>query len=157
MTANSKTYPRSLSRLLAVQSLFEMEASRVALTNFLNTFHDRDIASFLDVETVETEYDHTLFEAILKQAVAEQREIDKSVDQALVAKWPIARIDPIFRAIFRAAFAEAQLERTPPKVVISEYIDIARAFDDDKQSIAFTNAVLDHLVKGLQTPKDGSE
>ncbi|MFT7135159.1 MAG: N utilization substance protein B, partial [Akkermansiaceae bacterium] len=66
---------------------------------------------------------------------------------ALVAKWPIARIDPTLRALFRAAGAELRDQDTPPKVVITEYVDVARAFFEGSDEPKFVNAVLDHMAR----------
>jgi N utilization substance protein B len=68
-------------------------------------------------------------------------------DRALVAKWPIARIDPTLRALFRAAGAELRDRAAPPKVVIVEYVDVARAFFPEGREPKFVNAVLDHMAR----------
>lgn len=68
-------------------------------------------------------------------------------DRALVARWPIDRIDPVLRALFRAAGAELLDQATPPKVVINEFVDIARAFFPDGREPKFVNAVLDHMAR----------
>ena len=68
-------------------------------------------------------------------------------DRALVAKWPIARIDPTLRALFRAAGAEILDAGTPPKVAITEYIQVAEAFAPDSKEPRFVNAVLDHMAR----------
>jgi len=68
-------------------------------------------------------------------------------DRALVAKWPIARIDPTLRAVFRAAGAELIEGDAPPKVVIVEYMDVVRAFFPDGKEMNFVNAVLDHMAR----------
>lgn len=80
-------------------------------------------------------------------AVNFQAPIDQATDRALVAKWPIARIDPTLRALFRAAGAELRDTGTPPKVVITEYVDVARAFFPDGKEPKFVNAVLDHMAR----------
>jgi N utilization substance protein B len=67
-------------------------------------------------------------------------------DRALVAKWPIDRIDPVLRALFRAAGAELTEMPTPPKVVITEFVDVAKAFFPDGKEPKFVNAVLDHMA-----------
>ena len=46
----------------------------------------------------------------------DQARIDQMTDRALVARWPIDRIDPTLRALFRAAGAELVATDTPPKV-----------------------------------------
>lgn len=74
-------------------------------------------------------------------------QIDQMTDRGLVAKWPIARIDPTLRALFRAAGAELVATETPPKVIINEYVDVARAFFPEGKEAQFVNAVLDHMAR----------
>jgi N utilization substance protein B len=49
--------------------------------------------------------------------------------------------------LFRAAGAELEDGQTPPKVVITEYVDVAKAFFDDGREPKFVNAVLDHMAR----------
>jgi N utilization substance protein B len=88
-----------------------------------------------------------LFDTILKTAVSQQAKIDQLTHRGLVAKWPIARIDPTLRALFRAAGAELIGKDTPPKVAINEYVDVAKAFFPDGKEAKFVNAVLDHMAR----------
>src|SRR5918999_1130879 len=57
-----------------------------------------------------------------------------------VARWPIDRIDPTLRALFRAAGAELVATDTPPRVTISEYLEVAKAFYPDGKEARFVNA-----------------
>ena len=93
------------------------------------------------------EGDLDLFRQIVDEAVNWQAKVDQMTDRALVAKWPIARIDPVLRALFRAAGAELVATPTPPKVVITEFVDIARAFFPEGKEPKFVNAVLDHMAR----------
>jgi len=81
------------------------------------------------------------------KAVNWQAKIDQMTDRALVAAWPIDRIDPVLRALFRAAGAELVDMVTPPKVAITEYVDVAKAFFPDGKEPKFVNAVLDHMAR----------
>ena len=83
---------------------------------------------------------------VVEKAVNWQGKIDQMTDRALVAKWPIDRIDPVLRALFRAAGAELVDMATPPKVAISEYVDVAKAFFPDGKEPKFVNAVLDFMA-----------
>jgi len=112
---------KSASRLYAVQALF----------------HDGD-------EMAEGDVDH--FRAVINHAVNWQAKIDQMTDRALVAKWPIDRIYPVLRGLFRAAGAELVEMVTPPKVVITEYVDVAKAFFPEGKEPKFVNAVLDHMA-----------
>ena len=94
---------------------------------------------------MEGDLDH--FGAVIDTAVNYQAPIDQATDRALVAKWPIARLDPTLRALFRAAGAELRDSSTPPKVVIVEYVDVAQAFFPDGKETKFVNAVLDHMAR----------
>jgi len=88
-----------------------------------------------------------LFRRLMDDAVNLQAQIDQMTDRALVAKWPIARIDPTLRALFRAAGAEIIAGDTPPKVIITEFVDVARAFFPEGDEPKFANAVLDHMAR----------
>ncbi len=90
------------------------------------------------------------FRALLSAAVTHQARIDQTVDRALVARWPIDRIDPTLRAVFRAAGAELVATDTPPKVTINEYVDVAKAFYPDGKEAKFVNGVLDHMAREAQ-------
>jgi len=87
------------------------------------------------------------FRRVVAGAVNNQARIDQMTDRALVAKWPIARIDPTLRALFRAAGAEMIEGDTPPKVAIVEYVEVALAFFPDGKERGFVNAVLDHMAR----------
>ena len=87
------------------------------------------------------------FADVIEGAVQWQAKIDQMTDRALVAKWPIDRIDPTLRALFRAAGAELMQEGTPPKVVIVEYVDIAKSFFPEGREPKFVNAVLDFMAR----------
>jgi len=92
--------------------------------------------------------DVELFRDILKGVVTRQPAIDHLTDRALVAKWPLGRIDATLRAVFRAAGHElSSRSDIPPKVSIGEYVDVAKAFFADGKEAKFVNAVLDHMAR----------
>ena len=146
LSGNQKRKMRSAARLYAVQALFQMEHSGQTVEAVRSEFLDHRFgAEYEGAEMHEGDVDH--FAQVLDAAVNYQAPIDQATDRALVAKWPIARIDPTLRALFRAAGAELRDPHTPPKVVIVEYMDVARAFFPDGQEIKFVNAVLDHMAR----------
>ncbi|MDK3019452.1 transcription antitermination factor NusB [Pseudodonghicola flavimaris] len=146
LSGNQKRKMKSAARLYAVQALFQMEQSGQTTDQVVREFLDfRFGAEYEDGEMVEG--DAALFRKLVSDAVNYQARIDQMTDRALVAKWPIARIDPTLRGLFRAAGAELTQSTTPPKVVISEFVDIARAFFPDGKEPKFVNAVLDHMAR----------
>ncbi|MBL3569073.1 transcription antitermination factor NusB [Rhodovulum sulfidophilum] len=138
---------RSAARLYAVQALFQMEQSGQGVDTVRREFETwRFGVGYEDGEEL-AEGDADLFRATLEGAVSWQAKIDQMTDRALVAKWPIARIDPTLRALFRAAGAELVEAKAPPKVVITEYVDVAKAFFPEGREPKFVNAVLDHMAR----------
>ena len=146
LSNNQRRKMKSASRLYAVQALFQMEARGQSVEQVLREFEDHRFgATYEEGEFIEGDVD--LFRTLVERAVNYQAPIDQMTDRALVAKWPIARIDPTLRALFRAAGAELRDTGTPPKVVITEYVDVARAFFPETKEPSFVNAVLDHMAR----------
>ena len=143
-----KKQMKSAARLYAVQALFQMESSGQTVESVTKEFETHRFGAIYDEEEMaEGDVDH--FRAVVDHAVNLQAKIDQMTDRALVAKWPIARIDPVIRALFRAAGAELTAMPTPPRVAITEYVDVAKAFFPDGKEPKFVNAVLDHMAHEL--------
>jgi N utilization substance protein B len=146
---NQRRKMKSAARLYAVQALFQMEAAGQTVDQVMTEFKDHRFGEvFDDVEMQEGDLD--TFDGLMEYAVDNQAKIDQMTDRALVAKWPIARIDPTLRALFRAAGAELIQKDTPPKVVIVEFVGVAEAFAPDSKEAKFVNAVLDHMAREAQ-------
>jgi N utilization substance protein B len=145
-TKDEKRQMKSAARLYAVQALFQMEAAGQTVEKVRREFFDFRFGQEVAGEEL-AEADPDLFTKLLDEAVNWQAKIDQMTDRALVAKWPIARIDPTIRALFRAAGAELLDSNTPPKVVITEFVDVARAFFPEGREPKFVNAVLDHMAR----------
>jgi N utilization substance protein B len=146
-----KKQMKSAARLYAVQALFQMESSGQTVESVTKEFETHRFGAIYDEEEMaEGDVDH--FRAVVDHAVNLQAKIDQMTDRALVAKWPIARIDPVIRALFRAAGAELTAMPTPPRVAITEYVDVAKAFFPDGKEPKFVNAFLDHMAHEL-TPQ----
>lgn len=149
MTGNMKRKMRTAARLYAVQALFQMEHSNLTIDQVRLEFLDHRFGEMMDGQEM-LEGDEAHFTRVLEDAVNHQAAIDQMTDRALVAKWPIGRIDPTLRGLFRAAGAEMRDAAVPPKVVISEYLDLAAAFFPDGKEARFVNAVLDHMAREAQ-------
>ena len=140
---------KSAARLYAVQALFQMEAMGQGVDKVRAEFETHRFGMVTD-EGEFAEGDVDLFRSLIEQAVERQARIDQMTDRALVAKWPIARIDPTLRALFRAAGAELLIGSTPPKVVINEFVEVARAFFPEGKEAGFVNGVLDHMARAAR-------
>ena len=145
-SGNQRRKMKSASRLYAVQALFQMEHSSQTLDQVTAEFLNYRFGETYDgAEMIDGDIAH--FKMLVERAVANQAKIDQLTDRALVARWPLGRIDPTLRALFRAAGVEIIGRDTPPKVAITEYVDVAKAFFDDGDEPKFVNAVLDHMAR----------
>jgi N utilization substance protein B len=145
-------FKKSAARLYAIQALFQMEVSKSPLKEITDEFERHRIGASID-ESKYNDADLKMFRTIINNAVKQQGRIDKLTDQSLNDSWPLKRIDPTLRAIFRAATSELLIEETPPKAIINEFIDIAKAFFPNGKEAKLVNGVLDNIlslmVKGV--------
>lgn len=140
---------RAAARLNSVQALYQMEMTGASWRSIVEEFRDHRAIQQIDDEEI-AKADRRHFRKVLEGAVAEQGRIDRTVDGLLKKGWPLKRIDPTLRALFRAAGSEfLTMPKVPPKVVINEYVEVAKAFFDVEES-RFANAVLDALYRELR-------
>lgn len=138
---------KSTARLAAVQALYQMEMAGQTIDKVREQFESLRIGAEIDGERYR-EADIDLFRAILNDVLERQAAVDQLTDRTLVDRWPLGRVDATLRAIFRAAGAELlAAPKTPPKVVISEYVDVARAFWPEGKEPGLVNAVLDAMAR----------
>jgi N utilization substance protein B len=78
---------------------------------------------------------------------ARRAEIDSLIGDRLAAGWSLERLDRPMRAILRAgAYELIARPDVPIGSVISEYVDVAHAFYDKRES-GFVNGLLDAIAK----------
>ena len=148
-SADDRKRMRSAARLFAVQALYQMEMSGQSVDRVRQEFETHRFGErFEDHEMEEADVD--LFRDLLERAVERQAAVDQATDRALVDRWPLGRVDPTLRALFRAAGAELLGGSTPPKVVIVEFVEVARAFFPDGREPKLANGVLDHMAREMR-------
>lgn len=142
---------RGAARLAAVQALYQMDVGRATLEDTLAGFTEHHLGKEIEGEQY-LPADADFFGQIVRGVIANQLDIDPVIDGGLTSDWPVTRIDATLRAILRAAVFEL-LKRPdiPSKVIISEYLDIARAFYDG-ETPGLVNGVLDAIVKRSGRP-----
>lgn len=142
---------RGAARLAAVQALYQMDVGRQSLEDTLAQFSSFHLGREIEGEQY-LPADADFFRQIVRGVIKAQLDIDPAVDNALAEGWPVARIDATLRAILRAAAFELLKRRDiPAKVVITEYVDIAKAFYAD-DAPGLVNGVLDAIAKASQPP-----
>jgi len=83
-----------------------------------------------------------------------KRDQADAVTSELAPDWPAHRQAAVDRAILRLAHYEMTQSDTPPKVVVNEAVDLAKAFSTEK-SPAFINALLDKVLKRVLASSPG--
>ena len=152
---------RSVARLLAVQALYQIEINRVApgspeVDAVVGEFVKHRLGQEIEGEHY-GEVDRSLFIDIVRGTSTRQAELDTMISSALSEDWPIHRLETILRAILRAGVYELLARADiPPRVVISEYLDVAHAFFAGKEP-AMVNGVLDRLARIVRIDQLGPE
>lgn len=137
---------RGAARLAAVQALYQMDVGRQTLEDTLAQFGAFHLGREIEGEQY-LPADADFFGQIVRGVTKNQLEIDPAIDKALAEDWPMERIDSTLRAILRAAAFELLRRRDiPARVVISEYVDVARAFFEEDAS-GMVNAALDSIAR----------
>ena len=153
---------RSATRLAAVQALYEMELTGVAADSVLDEFlrnrwkpkdgepeaepGDEDLSTLAETDAGQL--------AELVRGVRERKDdIDGMIGPALSSDWTVERLEVLLRVIIRAGTYELLVKSdVPAKVVISEYVDVAKAFYEKSQP-GMVNGVLDKLAHALRAPE----
>tara|TARA_B100000900_G_C20285981_1_gene596071 strand:- start:144 stop:626 length:483 start_codon:yes stop_codon:yes gene_type:complete len=143
---------RTVSRLYAVQALFQMEANNISLNKVIYEFKNYRIGSNID-GFIYHDADEKLFIDLINNAVDNQKKIDNLTDIYLKDTWTLGRIDPTLRAIFRAALSELIYSKSPPKVIINEFIEISKAFFPEGKEFKLVNAMLDKIYNNMNNSK----
>jgi N utilization substance protein B len=154
MARPPKTRTRTASRVAAVQALFQSEQAGDSPETVIDQFVRHRLGDLEGQDGFEDgripDAEVPLFARVVREAARRQDVIDPMLVDALPDDWPLARIDPVLRALMRAGAAELSMADGPPaKVVINEYLDIARGFFTGPEP-GLANAVLDRLARSLR-------
>jgi N utilization substance protein B len=150
MAVSNRSRSRSAARLAAVQALYQQDMEGTPLPQLLKEFHDHRLgATIEDAEYHEAERD--FFDDIVSGSVARRADTDSAISAKLASGWSIERLDRPMRAILRAgAYELIARPDVPVATVISEYLDVAHAFYDKRES-GFVNGLLDAIAKDVRS------
>lgn len=148
MTASKRSRSRSAARLAAVQALYQQEMEGVPVARLLEEFHDHRLGATIEDVTY-TEAERDFFDDIVSGVGARRADIDAAISKRLAEGWSLERLDRPMRALLRAGTYELMARPDVSKAtVISEYIDVAHAFYDKRES-GFANGLLDAIAKDV--------
>lgn len=137
---------RHLGRIIALQTLYEQDF-RVGAGD-----KDFDIKEVLErnIARYASQVDDKEFiEKLVAGTLKHEAQLDKDI-QPVAPEWPLEQIARIDRTILRIGWYELKYDKeVPPKVVINEAVELAKAFGGDSSS-KFVNGVLGTLLRGLE-------
>jgi N utilization substance protein B len=147
--APNRSTSRSAARLAAVQALYQREMENTPLPLLLNEFHQHRLGATIEDVTY-APAEESFFDDIVKGVDARRDEIDGHIVGRLAKGWSLERLDKPMRQILRAGTYEllARLD-VPTGTVISEYVDVAHAFYDQREA-GFVNGLLDAIGKAVR-------
>jgi transcription antitermination protein NusB len=134
---------RHLGRIIALQTLYEEEFRLDATDNDfdLPAVLERNIARYKDMVD-----DIAFIEQLVLGVSKQVAELDAQL-QPVAPEWPIDQIARMDRIVLRIGLYELQNDSgVPPKVVINEAVELAKAFGGDNSS-KFINGVLGTLLR----------
>lgn len=145
---------RHLGRIVALQTLYEYEF-RTELGN--------ENIEYIDIlRRNMTEYSSSIEDVdfvnrLVAGVLQNTKELDEKL-QPLAPDWPLATIARIDRTILRIGLYELSYsaDKVPPKVVINEAVELAKAFGSDNSG-KFVNGVLGTALRSLQEDADNED
>ncbi len=136
---------RHRARAAALQALYECEVGGLTPQQALGVLHHAGPPEVNDPG----EGEHAFVIALVQGAMTGKAALDERIGDA-AKNWRIERMATIDRLVMRLAVQEMLAHRdSPPRVVISEAIELARAYSGD-EAAKFVNGVLDGVYRRLK-------
>ncbi len=137
---------RIRGRLVAVQALFQIEQTHAQASSVVLEFLEHRLKrENPKIEKIDTSF----FARLTEGAWANHERSDEIICGSLKAGWSIDRIEPVTRAILRAALYELLETKTPSPVIIDEYLNVTHNFFDDTE-VSFVNGILNAIDKKVR-------
>ena len=144
-----RSLARSAARLAAVQALYQREMEKTALARLLDEFHQLRLGAVIEDEQY-ADAEVAFFDDVVSGVDARCDEIDLLLSEKLAKGWSLARLDKTMLQVLRAGTYELMARQDVPiGTVIGEYVDVAKAFFDDREA-KFANGVLDAVAKQVR-------
>lgn len=149
MNGNPRSQARSAARLAAVQALYQQQMEGTGTARLIDEFHQHRLGVSVDEEELaDAEVD--FFDDLVSGTIARKDEIDDLLNARLAEGWTLARLDKTMLQILRGGAYELLARAdVPVAAAISEWVDVAKAFFDDREA-KFVNGVLDAVAKDVR-------
>lgn len=147
---------RSAARLAAVQAIYEMEVGGRRASRVIEDY-ERDGFPREGDAPKDPASDKSWFGDVVSGVEKSRARLDLLIQEALEKDRVVDKLDTVLRAVLRAGVFELSERRdVPPRVVISEYVDVAHAFFFGGEP-NLVNAVLDRVAHKVRGPEIGKD
>ena len=140
---------KRVTRYICLQLLYSEElCNQNKVEHLLENFFKGDNALFENISKEQIDYIKKLY----KITIDNQEKVDEIIKNKL-NNWDITRLATIDKAILRMSISEMLfIDEIPPKVSITEGVEIAKVFSTDDSS-SFVNGILDAVYNGIYINK----
>ncbi len=136
---------RRRARAAALQALYECEIGGLTPQQALGVLHHAGPPEVDDPG----EGEHAFLSSLVRGAMEDKDALDERIGDA-AKNWRVERMATLDRLVMRLALHELLTHRdSPPRVVISEAIELARAYSGE-EAAKFVNGVLDGAYRRLK-------
>ncbi len=140
---------RGSARLAAVQALYQLDLAPAAVDGVIAEFVAERLGKEVDGDMYR-QADEKWFAEVVRGCSQKTADIDRELASMLTRDQALQRQEPLLRATLRAAAFELMARPdVPARVVIDEYVEVARAFFGSPES-GLVNGVLDKLARKLR-------
>jgi N utilization substance protein B len=136
---------RRRARAAALQALYECEVGGLTPQQAIGVLHHAGPPDVHDPG----EDEHAFVVSLVRGAMDNRGALDERIGDA-AKNWRVERMAVLDRLVMRLALQELMAHRdSPPRVVISEAIELARAYSGE-EAARFVNGVLDGAYRRLK-------
>jgi N utilization substance protein B len=148
-TQKNKNTPRHASRIAAVQALYQIEQTNDNVKVVIRQMIEGEFPTLKQEGYIKP--DIAFFEDLVNNTSVLQVEFDEIISAHLAHNWKMERLASVVRTILRLGTYELKnCLSIPDRVIINEYIEITKAFFDNKSDPAFVNGILDKLSQEIR-------
>lgn len=133
-----------------MQALYQIEQGNEGPERVIDQFIRHRLATGRLADGAAPGADVLLFGRVVRGWAGQAAVLDGAISAALAEGWPMDRLDPVLRALLRAASAELfDAAGAPARVILDEYMDVAHGFFGAEEP-RFANGVLNRLARSLR-------
>jgi N utilization substance protein B len=148
---NKSAKNKTITRLAATQAIYLYDLSNyqsdIALENIINYYNTQNPLEEYDILSTEQLklIDKNFLNKIFQETTQNLEKIDTKITSLLTKQQNISQLSSMLRAILRVGVCELLFFPTPYKVVIDEYVTLAKDFYSLTE-VNFINSILDKVA-----------